>query len=254
MAGPLSTAGALQPGSARPAIERLWLPAQPYQAIWEWQRQRAGAVARGESSEALAFVEHRPVYTMGRRTDPGHLLGSEAELRALGAEVCWIDRGGDVTWHGPGQLTGYPILDLHRVGRDLHAYVFALEELVIQVAASYGIAARRAPGMPGVWVGDEKLAAIGIKVARGWVSYHGFALNVDPDLRWFEWIVPCGLHGLGVTSLARLLGQAVAIEEVAGRLTTLFAQRFGPLLPSSGLAAPGRRREIPAPVGTVGRS
>ncbi len=200
MAGPLSTAGALQPGSARPAIERLWLPAQPYQAIWEWQRQRAGAVARGESSEALAFVEHRPVYTMGQRTDPGHLLGSEAELRALGAEVCWIDRGGDVTWHGPGQLTGYPILDLHRVGRDLHAYVFALEELVIQVAASYGIAARRAPGMPGVWVGDEKLAAIGIKVARGWVSYHGFALNVDPDLRWFEWIVPCGLHGLGVTS------------------------------------------------------
>lgn len=221
--------GALEAPSGATPIEWVWLPPAPYADIWEWQRRRAAAVAQGAAPEALALVEHRPVYTMGRRTDPGHLLRSESELRALGAEVSWIDRGGDVTWHGPGQLTGYPILDLQHRGRDLHAYVYALEELIIRLAASYGITAQRAAGKPGVWVGDEKLAAIGIKVIRGWVCYHGWAINVDPDLRWFEWIVPCGLHGCGVTSLAKLLGRAVTVGEVADRLTVLFEERFGRL-------------------------
>ncbi|MDQ3701299.1 MAG: lipoyl(octanoyl) transferase LipB [Chloroflexota bacterium] len=225
-----------EPGSTEKSIERVWLPPAPYAVIWEWQCQRAAAVAQGAAPEALALVEHRPVYTMGRRADPGHLLRSEAELRALGAEVCWIDRGGDVTWHGPGQLTGYPILDLQHRGRDLHAYVFALEELIIRLAAGYGITAQRAAGRPGVWVGDEKLAAIGIKVVRGWVSYHGWAINVDPDLHWFEWIVPCGLHGCGVTSLARLLGCRVTVADVADRMTALFEERFGPVARAEGEA------------------
>jgi lipoate-protein ligase B len=173
----------------------------------------------------LLLVEHPPVYTMGPRTDPAHLLLSEDELRARGADVHWIDRGGDVTWHGPGQLVGYPILDLGKRARDLHAYVFALEQALIEVAGTYGVAAHRAEGRTGVWVGDEKLAAIGIKVQR-WVSYHGFALNVDPDLAWFEPIVPCGLHEYGVTSLARLLDRPVPVDEVAERVAQAFARRF----------------------------
>ncbi len=175
--------------------------------------------------EALLLVEHPPVYTMGPRTDPAHLLLSEDELRDRGAEVHWIDRGGDVTWHGPGQLVGYPILELGKRGRDLHAYVFALEQALIDVAGTYGVEAHRAEGRTGVWVGDEKLAAIGIKVQR-WVSYHGFALNVDPDLAWFEPIVPCGLHGYGVTSLALLLDRPVGVDEVAERVAQAFARRF----------------------------
>jgi lipoate-protein ligase B len=210
-----------------PAIEVCRLPPAPYDTIWAWQKARAEAVAAGASPEALALVEHRPVYTMGRLTDPAHLLVDEEALRARGAEVCWIDRGGDVTWHGPGQLTGYPILDLNRLGRDLHAYVAALEGVLIDLAATYGVVATRAPGRPGVWVGEAKLAAIGIKVGWGWVSYHGFALNVDPDLSWYEPIVPCGLHGYGVTSLARLVGRPLRVEEVVGRLVPIFEERFG---------------------------
>jgi lipoate-protein ligase B len=210
-----------------PAIEVRRLPSAPYETIWAWQKARAAAVAAGEAPEVLALVEHRPVYTMGRLADPAHLLVDEATLRARGAEVCRTDRGGDVTWHGPGQLTGYPILDLNRVGRDLHAYVATLEETLIRLAATYGVTATRAPGRPGVWIDEAKLAAIGIKVGRGWVSYHGFALNVDPDLGWFEPIVPCGLHGYGVTSLARLVGRPVSVEEVEGRLVPIFEEQLG---------------------------
>lgn len=225
--------------SARPAdvsspvpelesIEIVRLRRAPYRPTWDLQRERATAVAVGAAREALFLVEHPPVYTLGRRTAPEHVLVSEADLAALGAEVVPVDRGGDVTWHGPGQLTGYPILALAPRGRDLHAYVWNVEQLLIDLAATYGIGARRAPGMPGVWVGQEKVAAVGIKIARGWVSYHGFGLNVDPDLRWFEHIVPCGLHGWGVTSLARLLGHPVSLEEVEARLVPLFQDRFAP--------------------------
>ena len=161
------------------------------------------------------------------------MLRSEPELRTLGAEVHWIERGGDVTWHGPGQLVGYPILDLNRRGRDLHAYVFALEEVLIRVAAHFGLAAGRVAGMTGVWLGDEKLAAIGIKVARGWVSYHGFALNVAPDMTWFQNIVPCGLHGMGVTSLACQIGRGVSMDEARRVTAQAFRQEF-------------ERRRIPA--------
>ncbi len=210
----------------RPLVELYQLRAAPYPETWEWQRRRAAAVAAGEAREALLLVEHPPVYTLGRRADRAHLLRSEDELRALGAGVFWIDRGGDVTWHGPGQVVGYPILDLGRRGRDLHAYVRALEQVLIDVASSFGIDATRAEGRPGVWVGEEKLAAIGIHVSR-WVSYHGFALNADPDLAWFEHIVPCGLHGYRATSLARLLGRPVSWEEAAARVAAAFARRFG---------------------------
>jgi lipoate-protein ligase B len=231
-------------GEVAPPVELYRLSSAPYAATWRWQRERAAAVAAGAAPEALLLVEHPPVYTMGPRTDPAHLLRSVDDLRARGAEVHWIDRGGDVTWHGRGQIVGYPILDLGKRGRDLHAYVYALEETLIEVAGTYGIEAHRVAGMTGVWAGAEKLAAIGIKVQR-WVSYHGFALNVDPDLAWFEPIVPCGLHGYGVTSLACLLGRPVSVDDVAERVAQAFARRFevrlapvGDLTPAFGHPSP----------------
>jgi len=213
-------------------VDLIRLRNAPYAETWRWQQARAVAVADGKAPETLVLLEHPPVYTMGRRSDPAHLLASEAELRARGAEVFWIDRGGDATWHGPGQLVGYPILNLAQRGRDLHVYVFELEQLLIDVAATYGIIAERATERTGIWVGDEKVAAIGIKVQR-WVSYHGFALNVDPELSWFEQIVPCGLHGYGVTSIARLLGRPVDFEEVADRAADAFRAHFGKTAPIS---------------------
>lgn len=204
-------------------------PGVPYGPVWAWQVARARAVAAREAPEAIVLVEHAPVYTLGRASDPANLLRDEASYRASGAEVHWIDRGGDATWHGPGQVTGYPILDLTRDPvrpRDIHRHVWTLEACMIDVAASYGIEAGRAAGRPGIWVGDAKLAAIGIKVTR-WVTFHGFGLNVSPDLAWFEGIVPCGLHGFGVTSLAMLLGSAPSIREVSDRLAVALGTRFG---------------------------
>ena len=190
----------------------------PYVETWEWQKARAQAVAEGTADEALMLVEHDPVYTLGQRSDPAHLLGGGASLRRSGADVVWVDRGGDVTWHGPGQITGYPILDLNRRGKDLHRHVATLEQAMIDLCASYGVTAERKSGMPGVWVGERKIAALGVKVSRRWVSYHGFALNVSCDLAWFESIVPCGLHGYAVTSLEREAGRRLDWEDVAGRL------------------------------------
>ena len=196
--------------------------AAPYVETWEWQKARAQAVAEGAAPETLMLVEHEPVYTLGQRSDPAHLGAGENALRAAGAQVVWVDRGGDVTWHGPGQVTGYPILDLKTRGKDLHRHVHTLEQILIDVCASYNVTAARAPGMPGVWVGARKIAALGVKVSRSWVSYHGFALNVSCGMSWFERIVPCGLHGYTVTSLARELDTRVEWDEVADRLAETF--------------------------------
>jgi len=199
-------------------MEVIILRAAPYVPTWVTQQIRARDLAAGHTGEALFLVEHTPVYTLGRRTDPSHLLHSEAQLRRLGAELARVDRGGDVTWHGPGQITAYPILDLRRRNKDVHRYVQVLEQIVIDVAATYDIEAARAERLPGVWVAGDKLAALGVKVMRGWTTYHGFALNVSPDLSWFDHIVPCGLHDSGVTSLSRLLGRKVPWEEAAERV------------------------------------
>ncbi|HEU5317463.1 MAG TPA: lipoyl(octanoyl) transferase LipB [Chloroflexota bacterium] len=223
-------------------MERLIRRAAPYVSTWEWQRARAEAVGDREAPEALLLVEHLPVYTLGQRSDPAHLLHDQSALRALGADVVWSDRGGDVTWHGPGQITGYPILDLNTRGRDLHAYVTNIEQLLIDVCSAYGIEAHRADGMPGVWVGREKVAAIGVRFTRRWVTYHGFALNVSNDVAWFEHIVPCGLHGFGVTTLSRLLGRTVEWEEAAQRVSLCFDRLFEPhTAVQSDRDLPGRR-------------
>ena len=162
------------------------------------------------------LLEHAPVITLGRGARAEHLLLPRAELARRGVEVAACSRGGDVTWHGPGQLVGYPIVDLTPRGRDLHRYLRELEEVLIRTLAHFGVAGQRIPGKTGVWVGSAKIASIGIAVRR-WVAWHGFALNLDPDLSGFAAIVPCGLHGVRMTSLAAELGRPVprrAVEEV----------------------------------------
>ncbi len=185
-----------------------------YQPLWERQRALARARADGEIGNLLLLLEHEPVYTLGLRGDDAHLLADGALLARLGITCQRVDRGGDITYHGPGQLIGYPIVRLRGAGRGVRAYVGALETALIRIAAYFGIVATSVPGYSGVWVGEEKLAAIGIRVSRG-VAYHGFALNVATDLAPFRQIVPCGLRGKGVTSLSALLGRTVGIDEVA---------------------------------------
>lgn len=198
----------------------------PYLAMWEQQQALAAARAWGEVGDLLLLLEHEPVYTNGRGGDRRHLLVDEATLAALGASYHEVDRGGDITYHGPGQLVGYPIVALDGLGLTVRGYVRTLEQLLIQTAACFGVSAHAVPGYTGVWVGTEKLAAIGVRVTRG-VAYHGFALNVCPDLSSFGRIVPCGIPDRGVTSLARILAREVAVDDVAGVCAEVFGEMFG---------------------------
>jgi lipoyl(octanoyl) transferase len=198
----------------------------PYLPMWEWQRCLVAARERGEIGDSLLLLEHPHVYTIGRGGDRKHLLADPVTLERIGATYHEVDRGGDITYHGPGQLVGYPIVTLASIGRSVRAYVRGLERAIIQTAARFGVAAHAVPGYTGVWVGDDKLAAIGVRVSGG-VAYHGFALNVSPDLSYFDYIVPCGITDRGVTSLARLLGRPVSIAEVAPACAAVVADVFG---------------------------
>ena len=179
----------------------------------------------GEIPDILILTEHRHVYTIGRSGDPHHLLAGERELRERGIAFYANDRGGDVTYHGEGQLVGYPILDLHGHYLDLHRYLRDIEEVVIRTLARFGVDAGRLDGYTGVWVGGEKICAIGIKSSR-WVTMHGFALNVSPDLSFFDRIIPCGIFERGVTSLRDHMGPATDRKEVARVLISEFAHVF----------------------------
>ena len=197
-----------------------------YASALELQKDRVAQRKAGAIPDTLLLLEHPHVYTLGRNAQPENMLVSAEWLAVRGAEVVPTDRGGDVTYHGPGQLVGYPILDLARHRRDISWYMRSLEEVFIRTARDWGIEAGRAPGAPGVWVGNDKLVAMGVHLSR-WVTSHGFALNVNTDLSYFQWIVPCGLRDKGVTSLAKLLGHTVDIDEVAERVMEHFGQVFG---------------------------
>jgi len=177
------------------------------------------------SSDVLLFVEHPHVYTLGKSGKQDHLLVTNEMLRHLGAEFVKIDRGGDITYHGPGQIVGYPILDLSRHFTDIHRYLRTLEEMAIRTCNDYGINATRINGLTGVWVNEEKICAFGVKCSR-WVTTHGFAFNVDPDLSYFNAIVPCGIPDHGVTSLKKLLGSTPDIAEVKECLKSHFSALF----------------------------
>jgi lipoyl(octanoyl) transferase len=193
------------------------------------ERQKALVQARqaGEIDDTLLFVEHPPVITLGVKTR-GNLANVRADADALaaqGIEIHDSGRGGDVTFHGPGQLVGYPIVDLKPDRQDVHRYVRDLEEVLIRTAAGFGIEAGRIKGLSGAWVGDRKLAAIGVRISR-WVTSHGFALNVTTDLSGFNLIVPCGITDRGVTSLSALLGRDVPMADVERAVVTHFAAVF----------------------------
>jgi lipoyl(octanoyl) transferase len=180
----------------------------------------------GRIPDQLLLLEHDPVFTLGRNARQENVLFPAEALRERGFDVFETGRGGDVTYHGPGQVVGYPILELPLERRDVHRYVRDLEELMIRACADYGLAARRVDGLTGAWLGDEKVGAIGVRIAR-WVTSHGFALNVGTDLAPFDLIVPCGIRGRGVTSIERALGRPVPLEAVMRRLTAHFEAVFG---------------------------
>ena len=193
-----------------------------YAEALAWQREAADALRNGSGPETLFLLTHPPVVTMGRRATEDHVLFSREDLAARGVEVVETDRGGDVTFHGPGQVVGYPILDLRRRGLGAHTYLRFLEERLIVVLAGYGIDAFRDPLHTGVWTKQGKIAAMGIRVSAG-VSLHGFALNVMTDLAYFGLIVPCGIQGRAVASMQQVLGRPVDVEEVMDRLAAAFA-------------------------------
>ena len=197
-----------------------------YGTALELQRQLIAERQQGLIPDQLLLLEHPHVYTLGRNAQKENMLVSAEWLASRGAQVFPIDRGGDVTYHGPGQLVGYPILDLTQHRRDISWYMRQLEEVFIRTAHNFGIEAGRSPGAAGVWVGNDKLTAMGVHLSR-WVTSHGFALNVNTDLRYFDWIVPCGLHDKGVTSLAKLLDHPIEMEEVAERVVEHFGEVFG---------------------------
>ncbi len=191
----------------------------------DWQRTTAAAVRTRSSADVLALLEHPPVYTMGARGGDDHLLLGDDDLRARGAELVMTDRGGDITFHGPGQLVLYTILNLRRRGLRPVDHVRCLERTILGTLAAFDVPGRTVKGRPGVWIGSRKIAAIGVSI-RGGVTMHGAALNVTNDLTWFNAIVPCGLHGLGVTSMARELGIAPPMGDVMTAAAAAFAEVY----------------------------
>ena len=211
-------------------VERLGTVA--YRPTWELQDELAEQRRRRRIGDRLLLLEHFPVYTIGRGGNPANMLATPERLREIGAELIRIDRGGDITFHGPGQIVAYPIVEL-RDPLDLRRYVRILEAAVIDTAAAFGVIADRLAGHPGIWVdGERKLGAIGVRVKRG-VTTHGLALNVNTDLRWFEEMIPCGIRDKGVTSLARERGHVVPPEAVEDELARQLARHFG-LRPADG--------------------
>lgn len=206
-------------------VRRLGLV--PYGEALRMQRDLVEERRAGRVRDLLLLLQHPHVLTLGVRRDGGrsHVLATPTRLEQLGVELFETGRGGDVTYHGPGQVVGYPILDLRPDRCDVHRYVRDLEEVMIRVTVGFGVSAGRVAGLTGAWVGGEKIGAIGVRISR-WITSHGFAYNANTDLSFFNLIVPCGISDRGVTSLARLLGGRVGHEEVEDRFVEHFSDVF----------------------------
>ncbi len=198
-----------------------------YEDGLELQKKLVERRRAGEIGDQLLLLEHPPVITLGvkSRNDRSHVVASKTALEAEGVDIFDTGRGGDVTYHGPGQLVGYPILDLRPDRCDVHRYVRDIEEVMIRTASAFGVTAGRLPGLTGAWVGNDKLAAIGVRIAR-WITSHGFAFNVNTTLDHFDFIVPCGITDRGVTSLQKLLGRNIPMSEVEDATESAFRQVF----------------------------
>jgi lipoate-protein ligase B len=192
-----------------------------YKAVWDLQKEMQQQRIKGEIEDTLILVEHDPVYTLGKNANEDHLLQSRDES----VDVFNIERGGDITFHGPGQLVGYPILDLSNYKKSVSWYMRTLEQVLIDTLIEFKIIAQRNDGLTGVWVGDEKIAALGVRISR-WVTMHGFALNVNPDLSFYDGIIPCGIFDHGVTSMEQLLGETQNSDNVKNMVIEKFNKYF----------------------------
>lgn len=196
-----------------------------YADAWWLQQQIFLLRSAHRISDILLLTEHEHVYTLGKTADRNHLLATTDELINRRIDTFDVDRGGDITYHGPGQLVGYPIIDLSSYYEDTHRYLRDIEEVLILALADLGITAGRHPEFTGVWVDGEKIAAIGVKISR-WITMHGFALNVSTDLSLFDRIIPCGIFHKGVTSIEKILGRQVTLPDVAGTVARRFSEVF----------------------------
>lgn len=198
----------------------------PYEQAFELQQKLVKMRAQDAVNDTLILLEHPPVFTVTTQDTLKNILASPQELQEKGISLCTTNRGGDITYHGPGQLVGYPIMDLKAHGKDLHKYIRAIEEMIIRLLMDYTITANRDPEHPGVWVGDEKIAAIGIAVKSSWITMHGFSFNINPDLSHYSFIVPCGISDRGVTSLSKILGRSISQAQVRERLIHHYGELF----------------------------
>jgi lipoate-protein ligase B len=205
---------------------RIDLGRRDYRETWALQAELVARRQAGKIPDVILFVEHPPTYTLGRAGKRDHLLVDEKELKEIGTAFVRTDRGGDITYHGPGQIVGYPILDLGEIDPDVDHYLRRIEDVLIRVLARFEIEGRSIEGLTGVWHAQGKVAAIGVRVAK-WVTSHGFALNVSTDLGYFNRIVPCGIVGKSVASMESILGRAVSMDPVCDALSVEFGQVFG---------------------------
>jgi len=194
---------------------------RPYQEVWDYQKEIQAKRIAGEIEDTFLMVEHEPVYTLGKNANENHLLQS----RDQSVDVFNIERGGDITFHGPGQLVGYPILDLSNYKKSVSWYMRTLEQIIIDTVSEFGIEAKRIEGLTGVWVGDEKIAALGVRIRR-WVTMHGFSINVNTDLTFYDGIIPCGIFDHGITSMEQLLCRPQNIEKVKKVVRSKFGYYF----------------------------
>jgi lipoate-protein ligase B len=207
-------------------LNTLNLDLEPYDSVLDLQHRLVAARRDGRIGDTLILVEHPPVITLGRRGDESNVLLSRQWLADHGIQVRRVERGGDVTYHGPGQLVGYPIMDLRQQRQDVGWYMRCLEEVLIRTLGDFGIVARRLPGHIGVWLDERrKIAALGVRI-EDWITYHGFALNVTPELSHFRLIIPCGLVGKEATSMERILGKGPRVPEVRERVCHNFSRVF----------------------------
>jgi len=221
------TRTSLDPKADPRPLEVRWLGRMPYQDALDLQAGLVAERRRNAIPDQLVLLEHPHVITMGSSSAEGHVLLGPEELQRRGIQIFETGRGGDVTYHGPGQLVGYPIVDLKPDRTDLHRYLRDLEEVLIGALGELGLSGEREPGLTGVWVGGAKIAAIGVRVSSGWITSHGFALNVSTDLDFFGTVVPCGITDRRVTSLANEVGHAPAPDEVRRAVVRSFSDVFG---------------------------
>ena len=193
----------------------------PYKRTWELQKELQLQRIENNIDDTLLLVEHEPVYTFGKNADENHLLQNYPE----NVKLFHIERGGDITFHGPGQIVGYPIMDLHNYKMSISWYMRALEEVIIRSLDKFDISADRKDGLTGVWVEDEKIAALGVRISR-WVTMHGFALNVNTDLAYYDNIIPCGIFDYGITSMKHILGEKQNMSKIKSTLSAVFLDVF----------------------------